>query len=470
MKTWKTGEEEKTGIEKLVESFTAGADVGYDQRLSEYDIYGSIAHVHALEKLNLVTSPEAKKLRNQLRNLLEKDLSLTSGDEDIHSKVENEITEALGELGKMLHTARSRNDQVLVDIRLFTKAELFRIVRQLLNLVESLLYFGSSQSDTPMVGYTHSRKAMPSSVGLLAGSYAEALLDDLTLIEANLELIDQSPLGVGAGYGVPVSLDREVTAELLGFNKVQNNAIYVMNSRGKFEFNLLSALASVQLDLSRLASDLITFSEEEFNFFEIPEEFTTGSSIMPQKKNPDVLELVRGRSGRFSGHLSNLFSLLHGLRSGYSRDLQETKRALIEGLGDTGDSLEVLAPLVSGLQVNEEELIGAFSGEVFATDEVFDLVKEGVPFRKAYRRVKNDLDSESEEVSEDQIRESIGSRDHPGGPGNLGLGEKKDSLERAKEKWAERESSFIDCLRELRKPEGSGEEYDDQKPDADNRE
>ncbi|MBS3787200.1 argininosuccinate lyase [Candidatus Bipolaricaulota bacterium] len=471
MKTWKTGEEgEKTGIEKLVENFTAGADVGYDQCLAEYDIYGSIAHVHALEKLDLVTSPEAKKLRNGLRKLLEKDISLDAGDEDIHSKVENEITDALGELGKKLHTARSRNDQVLVDIRLFTKAELFRIVRELLSLVESLLYFGSSQSDTPMVGFTHYRKAMPSSVGLWAGSYAEALLDDLTLLEANLELIDQSPLGAGAGYGIPVNLDRELTAETLGFSRVQNNAIYVMNSRGKFEFNLLSAVASVQLDLSRLASDLISFSDKEFNFFEIPEKFTTGSSIMPQKKNPDVLELVRGRSASFPGHLSSLFSLLHGLRSGYSRDLQETKKSLIVGLGDTGDSLAVLAPLVSGLGVNEEELMDAFSGEVFATDRVFELVKDGLPFREAYRRVKNNLDSQVEEVSEDQIRGSISSRNHPGGPGNLGLGEKKNLLERSKEKWAERESRFVDCLRELRKPEGSSEKYEDQKPKAGNNE
>ncbi|MBS3792448.1 argininosuccinate lyase [Candidatus Bipolaricaulota bacterium] len=471
MKTWMTGEEgEKTGIDKLVENFTAGADVGYDQRLAEYDIYGSIAHVHALENLELVTSPEAKKLRNELRKLLKKDISLNIGDEDIHSKVENEITEALGELGKKLHTARSRNDQVLVDIRLFTKAELFRIVREMLNLVESLLYFGSSQSDTPMVGFTHYRKAMPSSVGLWAGSYGEALLDDLTLLEANLELIDQSPLGAGAGYGVPVNLDRELTAEILGFDKVQNNAIYVMNSRGKFEFNLISALASVQLDLSRLASDLIDFSNGEFNFFEIPEEFTTGSSIMPQKKNPDVLELVRGRSASFSGHLSNLFSLLHGLRSGYSRDLQETKKSLFESLGDTGDSLAVLAPLVSALGVNEEELINAFSGEVFATDKVFELVKEGVPFREAYRRVKNNLDSKTEEVSEKLIKESIGSREHLGGPGNPGLDEKKASLERAKKKWAERESRFVDSLKELRKPEASGEEYENQKPEAGNHE
>lgn len=471
MKTWETGKEEKkTAIEQLVEDFTAGADVDYDQRLAKYDIYGSIAHVHALEDLNLVTSQEAEKLRNELRGLLEEDISLTAEEEDIHTRVENELTESLGELGEKLHTARSRNDQVLVDIRLFTKAELFEVVRELLNLAESLLNFGSSQSDTPMVGYTHYRKAMPSSVGLWAGSYAEALLDDLTLIEANLDLLDQSPLGVGAGYGVPVKLDRELTADLLGFEKVQNNAIYIMNSRGKFEFNLLSSFASVQLDLSRLASDLITFSDGEFGYFEIPEEFTTGSSIMPQKKNPDVLELVRARSGGFLGHLSGLFSLLHGLRSGYSRDLQETKKVLIQGLDETSDSLKVLAPLISGLQVNEEELMKSFSGEVFATDKVFDLVGDGVPFREAYRKVKNNLGDEGEEVTEDQIKKSVNSRDHLGGPGNPGLNEKKDSLGRIKDKWVERESRFKDCLKELEKQESAGGRYGSQDSEEGNHE
>lgn len=463
MKTWETGKDgEKSGIEKLVENFTAGADVEYDQRLAKYDIYGSIAHVHALEKLELVTPAEAVKLRNQLRNLLEEDISLTPGDEDIHTKVESKITGALGELGEKLHTARSRNDQVLVDVRLYTKAEVFKVVRKLLNLIDSLLHFASSQSDTPMVGYTHYRKAMPSTVGLWAGSYAEGFIDGLDLIESSLDLIDQSPLGVGAGYGVPVSLNRELTAELLDFEKVQNNAIYVMNSRGKFEFNLIAALASVQLDLSRLASDIITFSDDEFDYFEIPEVFTTGSSIMPQKKNPDVLELIRGRSARFPGYLSHLFSLLHGLRAGYSRDLQETKEPLFESLDGTYDSLEVLAPLVSGLKVNEEELIGAFSGEVFSTDEVFDLVRDGVPFREAYRKVKNNLDSEAGRISEDEIRDSIDYRDHLGGPGNPGFDEKKNSLELAKDKWADREASFIDCLKELGKPENIGEESDEQ--------
>lgn len=234
-----------------------------------------------------------------------------------------------------------------------------------------------------------------------------------------------------------------------------------MNSRGKFEFNLLSALAGVQLDLSRLASDLITFTDDKFDYFDIPEEFTTGSSIMPQKKNPDVLELVRGKSAGFSGHLSNLFSLLHGLRSGYSRDLQETKKTLVEGLKCTHDSLKVLAPLISGLKANEEELVGDFSGEVLATDEVFALVKNGVPFREAYRRVKNNLPPEKKKVSEDKVRKSLDSRNHQGGPGNLRLDEIKNDIETAKGKWAEEEAIFNDCLKELAKSETACQEPGD---------
>ena len=451
MKTWELGDKgEKTELDKLVEDFTAGADVDYDQRLARYDIFGSIAHVYALEQLELVNSDEARKLRNELRNLLDEDLNLVPGDEDIHTRVENELTDRLGKTGEKLHTARSRNDQVLVDVRLFTKAELFKLIRKLLNLVESLMYFASSHSTTPMVGYTHYRKAMPSSVGLWSGSFAESLLDDLDVIESSFDLIDQSPLGVGAGYGLPVKLDRQLTTDLLGFGKVQKNAIYVMNSRGKFELNLIAALANVQLDLSRLSADLIAFSDTNFNYFDIPEEFTTGSSIMPQKKNPDVLELIRGRSAKFSGYLSSLFSLLHGLRSGYSRDLQETKEALIEGLDTTSDSLGVLAPLISGLKVNQQELLESFTGEVFATDYVFELVEDGLPFREAYRRVKDDLGSEGGSVSEEEIGQSLAKRNHLGGPGNLQLEAIKESLEKKKEEWANREVGFVDCLKKLK--------------------
>lgn len=452
MKIWEleNGKDESE-LEELVEEFTAGADVEYDQRLADYDIYGSIAHVTGLEEIGLLSGPEAEDLREGLRDLLGEEIELSPDDEDIHTRVENELTENLGEIGGKLHTARSRNDQVMVDLRLYAKEALFEVVEGLFELIDSLLEFAEREAKKPMVGYTHSRKAMPSSVGLWAGSFAEALLDDLIPLDSAFKLLDQSPLGVGAGYGVPVSLDRELTAELMGFGKVQNNAIYVMNSRGKFEFQLLSGLGGVTLDLSRLAEDLIGFSDDQFGYFRIPEAFTTGSSIMPQKENPDVLELVRGKASGFSGHLSELFTLLHGLRSGYSRDLQETKESLMDGLDTVTGSLEVLTPLISRLEVNEENLISAFTEEVFATDEVFSLVEDGTPFRKAYRKVKEELGSEGAEdsIAPKRLEKALESRDHPGGPGNLQLGRSRAELEREKKKWMGRSTNFRMALENL---------------------
>jgi argininosuccinate lyase len=273
------------------------------------------------------------------------------------------------------------------------------------------------------------------------------------MVDSAYTVLDQSPLGAGAGYGVPVKLDRELTADLLGFGGVQKNSIYVMNSRGKFEFNLLSALGGIQLDLSRLAEDLITFSDAEFDFFDIPEPFTTGSSIMPQKENPDVLELIRGRAGAFSGQISNLFSLLHGLRSGYSRDLQETKKALVEGLDNSESSLAVLPPLINGLKINKQALISNFTEEVFATDEVFDLVKDGKPFRDAYRTIKERFIAreETQAAGEDRARKAIKARRHLGGPGNLQLDSTKGELDEEREKWKTREEKFHKALSKLEK-------------------
>ncbi|MFP4201898.1 MAG: argininosuccinate lyase [Candidatus Acetothermia bacterium] len=461
MKVWELEDRrDESGLVELVEEFTAGADVGYDQRLADYDILGSIAHVTGLEEIGLLTSSEAEELREGLRDLLEEEIELTSDDEDIHTRVENELTDELGELGGKLHTARSRNDQVMVDLRLYAKDGLFGVVDALFELIESLLELAEEGASTPMVGFTHSRKAMPSSVGLWAGSYAEALLDDLVPLGSSLELLDQSPLGAGAGYGVPVRLNRELTAGLLGFGKVQKNAIYVMNSRGKFEFQLLSGLAGVALDLSRLAEDLIVFSDEQFGYFTIPQPFTTGSSIMPQKKNPDVLELVRGRTSRFSGYLSEIFALLHGLRAGYSRDLQETKRSLMEGLDSIHESIEVLSPLIENLELNERNLKAAFSEEVFATDKVFSRVEKGEPFREAYRAVKEELGSTDTggRIDPDRIRDVIESRDHQGGPGNLCLEDSWAELEEKRKRWTAESTNFRLALKSLGKKSSYGDD------------
>ncbi len=451
MKIWEVDGGDNSDLDSTVEEFTAGADVGYDQRLAEYDLYGSIAHVTGLEEIGLLSGSEADELKEELRKLLDEKIQLSPEDEDVHTRVENELTESLGELGAKLHTARSRNDQVLVDLRLYEKDYLFKLVEEIVDLAEALLGFAEEEADTPMVGYTHSRKAMPSSVGLWSAGYAEALIDELIPLDSAFKLIDQSPLGVGAGYGVPVKLDRELTAAQLGFGKVQNNAIYVMNSRGKFEYHLLSALGGITIELSRLAEDLISFSDDQFGYFKIPEEFTTGSSIMPQKENPDVLELVRGRASAFSGKINELYNVLQGLRSGYSRDLQETKRAMMEGLDTVSGCLRILQPLISELEVNEENLLSGFSEEVFATDKVFSLVKQGTPFREAYREVKlaTKQEDKKEEISPEKAREALESRQHQGGPGNLKLEEGRAELKRREKKWMDRRTNFRMALENL---------------------
>ncbi len=452
MKIWELEDGSKDEeVSALVEKFTAGEDVTYDEKLKDYDVLGSIAHVVGLEEIGVLTSEESSTLQRELAKLLEEEIELTAGDEDVHTKVENLLTQKLGDLGKKLHTGRSRNDQVLVDLRLFEKEKVFEVATHALDLAGSLTDFAREHVHTPMVGYTHTRRAMPSSVGLWAGGYAESLLDDLTALEGTYELIDRSPLGVGAGYGVPLSLDRELTAELLGFHQPANNAINIMNSRGKYEFELLSAVGAIQLDLSRLASDLIDFSEEAYGFFTVPEEFTTGSSIMPQKKNPDVLELVRGKSATLQGYITTLYSLLSGLRSGYSRDLQETKAPLFDGLQIVIDSLAVASPLVDGLKVNEDDLLSHFTGEVFATDRALELVQEGLPFREAYRKVKEELDEphSSKTPEKEEIKDALAKRDHPGGPGNPGLDTLQEEIGSRRERWTAREEKFRRTLAEL---------------------
>ena len=452
MKIWETEDSRSHNeLKDLVEEFTSSRDLQYDQQLLPYDILGSIAHVRTLEKAGVLTSSESSELREVLAGMLREDIDVSPGDEDVHSKVESVLISRLGDLGKKVHTGRSRNDQVLVDIRLFTKEALHEYALLALDLAQELLVVAREHSETPMVGYTHMRKAMPSSVGLWACSYLEGILDDLKAVNCSYTLSDQSPLGAAAGYGVPLELDREFSADLLGFASVQRNTLAAMNSRGKFEFNLLSSLGLTQLDLSRFAQDLILFSGDEMGFFSLPDEFTTGSSIMPQKANPDVLELIRGRTSEMLGAINQTYGMLTGLPSGYSRDLQPTKKILMEGLSLVKSCLEVAVPLVSNLEVNEDNLVGSFRESVFATDSALKKVREGKPFRAAYREVKSDLQSGDTDQAEDpsRITEAIRQRSHLGGPGNLGLEWYQEEIDRMREEWQTREKVFKDTMQDL---------------------
>lgn len=378
-------------LNKYIEKFTVGNDYLLDQKLVKYDCLASIAHVKMLHKIGLISNTECTKMINELDYIIKLDgkgkFIIKQEEEDCHTAIENYLVKQLGEIGKKIHTGRSRNDQVLAALRLYYKNEI-QIIDQLVdNLIEMLLSFKEKNGSIEIPGYTHMRKAMPSSIELWADAFVESMKDNKILIKHVFELIDQSPLGTGAGYGLPIKVDREMTADLLGFKKIQKNPIYVQNSRGKFESSILHMLSQILFDINKIASDIILFSMSEFGFFEIPEEFTTGSSIMPHKKNPDVLEILRSKYHLLTSYESQIKSMSSNLISGYHRDLQLIKEPIIKGLELTKECLNVSKLFFQNLHVNKENCNKALSKEVYATKEVYALVQEGLPFRDAYQKI-----------------------------------------------------------------------------------
>jgi argininosuccinate lyase len=317
--------------------------------------------------------------------------AITAEDQDVHLAVERVLTERLGDLGRKVHTARSRNDQVAVDLRLVARERLADCMEAAAELALSLLVFGRRHACLPMVGRTHLQPAMPSSVGVWASAYAESLWDDLRLMHAVFELNDVCPLGSAAGYGVPLRTDRRMTARLLGFARPHANVMHASNARGKCEAAILGVLAQAMLTLSRMAEDLVLFGMPEFDYFELPAAFCTGSSIMPQKRNPDVLELVRAKAARVAADGAVVQEIVRALPGGYSRDLQETKAPFLEGMQTTVASLRVMRRLVEGVRPKPASLRRGFSAGVFATDRALELVVGGMPFRGAYDEVKRTL-------------------------------------------------------------------------------
>ena len=408
-------------MDKLVEEFTVGKDWKLDKELVPADVAGSIAHAKMLAKIGVLTPDELKKLKAALLEVLslyqKGKFVITLEDEDVHTAVENYLVKKLGDTGKKIHTARSRNDQVLVDLRLYSKEKLVEIEEAVLELAKTLVAFAEKNKLVPMPGRTHTQLAMPSSVGLWAGAFAESLLDDLELLDEAYEINDQCPLGSAASYGVALPIDREMVADLLGFKKVQNNVLYANNSRGKFESIILAALSQVMIDLSKMASDLILFTIPELGYFELPEELTTGSSIMPNKKNPDVLELVRAKANKVIAAQFEVLAIIKDLPSGYNRDFQETKGPLMKGLKVTNKSLAVMELVIKGLKVNKEKCIKACVPEIFATDKAIELAASGMPWRDAYKKVAKDLPKLK---AEDPVA-NIKKKKHAGATGNLGL-------------------------------------------------
>lgn len=379
--------------------YTAGKDAVLDACLVDCDCIASAAHVTMLAGLPLrprifsasVGTRIVRELVRIMRQARRGAFCIKIQDQDVHLAVERELTRRLGESGRKIHAGRSRNDQVAVDLRLFAKTQLLATIEEAAALGAALLVQARRHRDVPMVGRTHLQPAMPSSVGLWASAYAEDLVDDISLLKGAYDLNDQCPLGSAAGYGVPLKLDRQKVSDLLGFRRPMHNVLHAANSRGKQEGVILAALSQVMITLSRLAEDLLVFTMPEFGYFGLPPEMCTGSSIMPQKNNPDVLELVRARAARVMACTQAIMDIVKGLPSGYNRDLQETKEPFMLGLAITRASLQIMTPLVAGLQINPEALRRGFTPAVFATDHALGLVARGMPFRDAYHYVKNNL-------------------------------------------------------------------------------
>lgn len=429
-------------LDAEIERFTVGRDYILDQELVDADCLGSIAHAWMLSEIDILTRREFKGLKEAILEILDLDkkgkFKIKLEDEDVHTAVENFLVKKLGDLGEKIHIGRSRNDQVLVDLRIYARNRLLDIEKEVLDLVEVLLDFARKHREKPMVGRTHTQPAMPSSVGLWAASFAEPLLDDLEFLKAAYDLNNQSPLGAAAGFGTSLPIDRSLTAQLLGFARVQNNVLYTVTSRAKFEAVILFALSQVMDDLARLASDLIFYSIPELGYFILPQEYCSGSSIMPQKRNPAPLELIRAKAAGVAATLAQVMNTGRLLLSGYNRDFQETKEALFRSLDTTEGSLRISRLIFTQLKVNQEALLSAFTPEVFAADLATEMAKEGLPFRKAYKEVAKELDKLESPASGEQgparlwrhPLENILRKRHQGAPGNLGLPLSKNKVRR----------------------------------------
>ncbi len=440
-------------IDADVLSYTAGRDIELDHYLIESDCIGAAAHVVMLSRLPvkppLFGAKDVSRIIAELVNIIRSarrgQFRITLEDQDVHLAIERTLTGKLGDLGKRIHTARSRNDQVAVDLRLMAKVDLLNILEAAAHLAERLLAMARTHEKVPMVGRTHMQTAMPSSVGLWASAHAESLLDDCALLISAYDLNDQCPLGSAAGYGVPAPIDRQRVSDLLGFARPCHNVLYAGNARGKIESIILSALSQVMLTVSRMAQDLMLFTMPEFRYFTLPPEFCTGSSIMPQKRNPDVLELVRAKATRVMTDALCVYDIVKSSPSGYNRDLQETKEPFLNGLQLTGATLRVLARLVEGLKVNQQALLDGFTPDVFATDRALELVFDGMPFRDAYHHVKEHLD----ELKQIDPHEAVARKKHLGAPMGLDFTFYDDRIHAVQQLVAEDRSAFHKAVSKL---------------------
>ncbi|MFA6171328.1 MAG: lyase family protein [Patescibacteria group bacterium] len=390
-KIWQTTGDE---LDSMVEAYTVGDDYLMDQLLLPYDIEASLAHAEMLKTIGILSGPELKKARLGLYKILTEykkgNFIIRQGQEDGHMAIEEYLTAHYGDIGKKIHTGRSRNDQALVMVRLFMKDSLTEIAKLTERLAISFQAKIKEAKNIPMPGYTHMQKAMPTTVGVWLDSYLAAIKDFIPMLKAARNLIDQNPLGSASGYGIDnLFLNRELTTKKLKFAKTQKNPMYCGFSRGYFENIVLQALSQIMIIAGRFASDMVIFTTQEFGFFSLPDSFTTGSSIMPQKRNYDIFEIMRGNAKVFHSYQARIQEIISSLGSGYHRDLTLTKKPLVLGINLCIDTIEILAKAMPNIRLNENRLKKAMTADLYATNEVYELVKKGRPFRDAYLEIKN---------------------------------------------------------------------------------
>lgn len=434
MTLWKTDSENKNKLQQLVNEFTVGNDYVLDQKLIPYDVEASIAHAEGLASINILNALELEKIVKCLNEIkaihAQGQFKITQAQEDGHTAIEAYLVKKLGDTGKKIHTGRSRNDQVLVAMRMWEKTHLEQIISSVKTLAEIFHKFATKHKFMPMPGFTHTQIAMPSSVGMWAASFCEMLISHIRELKHFKTELNKSPLGSAAGFGVGFDLPREATAKTLGFYNCLQITLTSQNTRGKIEADLVSHMSSLSATLAHFANDLVWFSSSQFQFFKVADDLTTGSSIMPQKKNLDPAELLRGSHSHMLGYECTLKALTNNLISGYHRDLQLSKAPTMKAVELIETLLEIAQALVENIEPNEEKLIEAFTPEIFAADQANDLVAKGVPFREAYAQVKARLQNSSsnQTVSKEVIIQNLKSKKHLGAAGNLGLDRLKKQL------------------------------------------
>ncbi|MFI3265609.1 MAG: argininosuccinate lyase [Rikenellaceae bacterium] len=415
MKLW----QKDIDVNKAVEDFTVGRDREMDMFLAEADVLGSLAHTRMLESIGLLTKEELEQVQRELKNIykdiIEGRFIISDGVEDVHSQVEFLLTERIGETGKKIHSGRSRNDQVLVDLRIFIRKQIMETVADVEKLFAQLQKLADKHKGTLMPGYTHLQVAMPSSFGLWFGSYAESLMDDLTLTQAAYKICNRNPLGSAAGYGSSFPLNRTMTTELLGFDSMCYNVVYAQMGRGKTERIVAQALSSIAATLARLATDNTMFLNQNFSFISYPAELTTGSSIMPHKKNPDVWELIRGKCNIIQGLPNQIAMMTVNLPLGYNRDMQLLKESLFPAIAELRNCVRMATFMLENISVRENILDHKMYDYIFSVEVVNKLAYQGVPFREAYKKVGMDI-----EHGEFSPERSV-NHTHEGSIGNLCL-------------------------------------------------